>query len=114
MDELLDDALGPAPRGAGGVACPPLSILMLSAATNPAAAVVGQLPLLGFLPEELRSLVVASFVPLRFGFGETIVREGDPPDGFYVLSSGLARVREARGRRPGGFAERPARRGLLR
>ena len=64
----------------------------VSSATAPAEAVVGQLPLLGFLPEELRSLVVESFIPLRFGFGETIVREGDAPDGFYVLNSGLARV----------------------
>ena len=53
---------------------------------------VVDLPLLGFLPQELRTLVVESFVPLRFGFGETILRDGDPPDGFYVLTSGMARV----------------------
>ncbi len=56
------------------------------------AGALDQLPLLMFLPEELRKLVVESFVSLRFGFGETILREGDPPDGFYVLRSGLARV----------------------
>ena len=64
----------------------------VSSATAPAESVIGQLPVFGFLPEELRSLVVESFIPLRFGFGETIVREGDAPDGFYVLNSGLARV----------------------
>jgi ABC-type bacteriocin/lantibiotic exporter with double-glycine peptidase domain/CRP-like cAMP-binding protein len=50
------------------------------------------LPLLTLLPEELRKLVVESFTPLQFGFGETILSEGDQPDGFYVLRSGLARV----------------------
>ena len=58
-------------------------------ADKPALA---DLPLLGVLPDELRTLVVESFVPLQFGFGETIVREGDAPDGFYVVRSGLARV----------------------
>ena len=56
------------------------------------AGALENLPLLTLLPEELRKLVVESFVPLQFGFGETILREGDPPDGFYVLQSGLARV----------------------
>jgi ABC-type bacteriocin/lantibiotic exporter with double-glycine peptidase domain/CRP-like cAMP-binding protein len=61
-------------------------------ATAAAESAVLNLPLLGFLSDELRTLVVESFVPLRFEFGETIVREGDSPDGFYVLESGLARV----------------------
>ena len=34
-----------------------------------AGSAVVDLPLLGFLPEELRTLVVESFVPLRFAFG---------------------------------------------
>ena len=55
-------------------------------------AVLAELPMVGFLPDQLRTLVVESFVPLSFGFGETIVREGDAPDGFYVLESGMARV----------------------
>ncbi len=32
------------------------------------------------------------FVPVRFGFGDVIVTEGDPPDGLYVLAHGSARV----------------------
>jgi CRP-like cAMP-binding protein len=32
------------------------------------------------------------FVPIRFGFGDVIVKEGDPPDGLYVLARGSARV----------------------
>jgi CRP-like cAMP-binding protein len=32
------------------------------------------------------------FVPVRFGFGDVIVKEGDPPDGLYVLARGSARV----------------------
>ena len=51
-----------------------------------------QLPLLSVLVPEVRQLVVASFVPVRYEFGETIVAAGDPPDGFYVLGSGIARV----------------------
>jgi ATP-binding cassette subfamily B protein len=51
-----------------------------------------ELPLLSVLTGDVRDLVVASFVPVRFAFGETIVAAGDPPDGFYVLGSGIARV----------------------
>ncbi|HEY6526232.1 MAG TPA: peptidase domain-containing ABC transporter [Solirubrobacteraceae bacterium] len=51
-----------------------------------------QLPLLSVLVPEVRQLVAASFVPVRYEFGETIVAAGDPPDGFYVLGSGMARV----------------------
>ena len=31
-------------------------------------------------------------MPIRFGFGDVIVKEGDPPDGLYVLARGSARV----------------------
>ena len=51
-----------------------------------------RLPLLAYLSDELRQLVTASFTPATYEFGETIVRQGDPPDGFYVIASGLARV----------------------
>jgi HlyB family type I secretion system ABC transporter len=51
-----------------------------------------KLPIIRLLPENLRKSVVDSFVPLSFGFGETIVREGEAADGFYVLVSGRARV----------------------
>jgi len=50
------------------------------------------LPILQFLPEKVRTLVVDSFVPGSFTFGQTIVREGEPADAFYVLVSGQARV----------------------
>ncbi len=50
------------------------------------------LPLLGALSADLRELVIASFVAVQYEFGETIVAAGDRPDGFYVLSSGIARV----------------------
>jgi ATP-binding cassette subfamily B protein len=50
------------------------------------------LPILQFLPEKVRSLIVDSFVPGSFTFGQTIVREGEPADAFYVLVSGQARV----------------------
>lgn len=53
---------------------------------------LAQLPLLSVLSAEARELVIASFVPVRYEFGETIVAAGDEPDGFYVLCSGLARV----------------------
>ncbi len=51
-----------------------------------------ELPLLSVLAPDVRELVVASFVPVRYEFGETLVAAGDPPDGFYVLCSGIARV----------------------
>jgi ABC-type bacteriocin/lantibiotic exporter with double-glycine peptidase domain/CRP-like cAMP-binding protein len=53
---------------------------------------VAELPLLGVLAPEVRALVVASFEPVRYEFGETIVAAGDPADGFYVLRSGVARA----------------------
>jgi HlyB family type I secretion system ABC transporter len=54
------------------------------------------LALLEDLPEEARRLVVESFVPVSFGFGEVIFEEGAEPDGFYVLVSGSARVLKQR------------------
>jgi ATP-binding cassette subfamily B protein len=51
-----------------------------------------RLPLLEALSPDERDLVVASFVPARYEFGEAIVSAGDPPDGFYVICSGVARV----------------------
>jgi ABC-type bacteriocin/lantibiotic exporter with double-glycine peptidase domain/CRP-like cAMP-binding protein len=62
----------------------------LSAITKEGA--LAQLPLLGVLGPEERELVAASFVPVRYEFGESIVTAGEEPDGFYVLCSGLARV----------------------
>ncbi len=50
------------------------------------------LPILRFLPPDIRSLVVDSFVPASFPFGAPIVREGEEADALYVLVSGRARV----------------------
>ncbi len=49
-------------------------------------------PLLQFVPVEARKLVVDSFVPASFAFGDPIVTEGDVADAFYVVVSGAARV----------------------
>jgi ATP-binding cassette subfamily B protein len=48
--------------------------------------------LLGPLSAEARDLVGESFEPLSFAFGATIVREGEEPDGVYMLATGSARV----------------------
>jgi HlyB family type I secretion system ABC transporter len=50
------------------------------------------LPILRLLPGDARTLVVGSFQPVSFSFGDTIVREGEPADAFYVLASGRARI----------------------
>jgi ATP-binding cassette subfamily B protein len=50
------------------------------------------LPLLRFLTPEARTLVIDSFVPESYTFGQPIVTEGEPADAFYVLTSGSARV----------------------
>ncbi|MEK6274970.1 MAG: peptidase domain-containing ABC transporter [Actinomycetota bacterium] len=57
-----------------------------------AEAVLDGLPILKLLPDDARRLVVGSFVPVSFGFGEVIVTEGDKADGFFVIVSGSARV----------------------
>lgn len=54
--------------------------------------VLHELPAVSLLDAAVRDLVVEAFVPMRFAFGQTIVRQGEPPDGFYVLASGLARA----------------------
>jgi len=55
-------------------------------------AVLKQIPILQFLPPDVRELVEASFVPATYTFGQEIVREGAPADALYVLVSGRARV----------------------
>ena len=51
-----------------------------------------ELPLLRFLPADVRGLVIASFVAVDYPFGGVIVREGEDPDGFYVITAGTARA----------------------
>jgi ABC-type bacteriocin/lantibiotic exporter with double-glycine peptidase domain/CRP-like cAMP-binding protein len=60
--------------------------------TGSARPALAELPLLGVLPPDVREVVAASFVAARYEFGETIVADGDPAEGFYVLRSGVARV----------------------
>lgn len=54
--------------------------------------ILHDLPLFRLLPPAVRTLVVESFVPVSFAFGAPIIREGEPADAFYVLTSGRARV----------------------
>jgi CRP-like cAMP-binding protein len=61
-------------------------------ATDANRSPLDDLPILRFLPEQVRKLIKDSFVPASFTFGQPIVREGEPADGFYVLMSGQARV----------------------
>src|SRR5258706_15886989 len=56
------------------------------------AGLLDNLPLLQFMPAEARKLVVDSFVPAAFSFGQPIIVEGQAADAFYVLVSGTARV----------------------
>lgn len=53
------------------------------------------LPILRFLPPDVRKLIVDSFERVTLPFGSPIVREGEESDAFYVLSSGRARVVKA-------------------
>ena len=53
---------------------------------------LGELPILRFLPEATRALVVQRFTPCSFAFGAVLVAEGTPADALYVLVSGRARV----------------------
>jgi ATP-binding cassette subfamily B protein len=53
------------------------------------------LPILRFLPREVRALLVASFTRSTVAAGTTIVREGDPADALYVLAEGGAEVVKA-------------------
>jgi len=59
---------------------------------EPATDVLNGLPVLAFLPPDIRERVTASFEPASYTFGQTIVSEGEPVDGFYVLRSGRVRM----------------------
>ena len=54
--------------------------------------VIDELPILRFLPDELREHIVRRFVPETFPFGGVLAREGEAADAVYVLVSGRARV----------------------
>ncbi len=54
--------------------------------------VLERLPFLAQLEPSLRELVMGLFQLRSFAFGETIVAQGDAPDGMYVLAGGSARA----------------------
>ncbi len=51
-----------------------------------------QASLFRFLPPEHQDRVRSLFRTVQYDFGESIVRQGDPADAFYILVSGRARV----------------------
>ena len=63
--------------------------------TPSAPAEPRRVALLELMPADVRRLVEASFTPVRFGFGEVIVAEGDEADALFVITSGTARVVKA-------------------
>ena len=68
-------------------------LLRRSSGRNGAARLLAaELPILSFLPAEVASLVVDSFELRSFSFGDTILREGEAADAFYVVTSGRARI----------------------
>lgn len=50
------------------------------------------LPILRFLPDDVKEFVLASFVTESFDFGSPIVTEGQAADAYFVLVAGRARV----------------------
>jgi ATP-binding cassette subfamily B protein len=59
---------------------------------TPTPVRLNELPLFAFLPPDVRARVIERFVPVRYAFGNVVVREGEPGDAFYVLASGRLRV----------------------
>jgi CRP-like cAMP-binding protein len=60
--------------------------------TDSLDAVLQSLPVLAGLPQDVREIVVGSFVPASYTFGQAIVQEGDASDALYVLVSGRVRM----------------------
>lgn len=64
----------------------------MTAVTDNRHQVLERLPFLSRLDPALRELVGRLFQSRSFEFGDTIVAEGEAPDGMYVLATGSARV----------------------
>ena len=64
---------------------------LIAAESGPLEILQAQ-PLLHGLPEAVRDLVIESFVQAEYELGDDIVRQGESPDGFYVLAAGHARA----------------------
>ncbi|RJP23964.1 MAG: Crp/Fnr family transcriptional regulator [Deltaproteobacteria bacterium] len=60
--------------------------------TLPAADVLRKTPLFAALPDEDLRRVAALAVPRRFGKKESVFREGEKADGFFVVASGKVKV----------------------
>ncbi len=60
--------------------------------SEPADDDLAKLPLIAGIPASIRELVCDSFVPMEYSFGDTVFEAGDPPDGYYVVIKGNARV----------------------
>lgn len=63
--------------------------------SDPTAVPDVPIALLELMPADIRRLVTASFTPIAYKFGETIVNEGEPADALFVIASGTARVVKA-------------------
>lgn len=59
---------------------------------NNKRAALEELPMMMFLPPEMKNLVMDCFVPVSFSFGGDIVTEGEATDAVYVLAEGRARM----------------------
>ena len=53
-------------------------------------AALEELPMMMFLPPDVKNLVMDCFVPASFAFGGDIVSEGEETDAVYVLAEGRA------------------------
>ena len=49
-------------------------------------------PIMQFLPPDLKNLMMDCFVPANFNFGGDILNEGEVADAFYILTEGRARM----------------------
>jgi cAMP-dependent protein kinase regulator len=56
------------------------------------ADIVKSIDIFSFLQPENRAQLVAAMVPMEFTDGQTIIKEGDAPDNFYILESGECKV----------------------
>src|SRR5262245_32531934 len=54
--------------------------------------VLEELPMMAFLPPDMKKLVMDCFVPADFSLGGNIVNEGEETDAVYVLAEGRARM----------------------
>jgi HlyB family type I secretion system ABC transporter len=68
---------------------------LLTAPAPDRAAELDGVPLLQMLPPPVRAAVAAHVTKVAYGFGDVIVREGEPADAFFLITAGRARVVKA-------------------